>query len=441
MRGLCKSKCGLDIDYEPIEFSDGFTYYLPRNLDGTYHNCVMLREDIQNYLECAPVDDHGNLELDNLNENFTEIIKINSKLSLDEFEKIKSNMNEDPVVRLDVDNYGIDFDLVQTLIDGKMLVLKNEIEKQMISVPAPFFMIRSDNQTNAGWYSQEKHDINLTDATNKDIALLVYLETPTNNGYQLEYLGKYYELMLKLEDAKKCFILQHDITGEPELKEHADKLDKDIEEKNIMYPKNNKTTIKKITIVKVNEAMKKTELNIQKYIREIYENKFDIIWTRFPQYKKSIENRREKQENSLIPNQEKSLIQHLTLGQLCTIMLNTNNRKKTNRDGKCNICDTKFQKGDYLFLEKIKVKEKIKTIICKNEKCFLNQGGLHKKIKKELISIFQLIVDFRNPTTHDIDKNYENYKEFWELDFKRVIAECQLLDYYIDEFLNNKKFT
>jgi hypothetical protein len=49
MKGLCKTKCGLDIDYEPIEFSDGFTYYLPKNLDGTYHYCIMFRDDAEEW--------------------------------------------------------------------------------------------------------------------------------------------------------------------------------------------------------------------------------------------------------------------------------------------------------------------------------------------------------------------------------------------------------
>ena len=46
MKGPCLTKCGLDVDYEPIEFSDGFVYYLPRNLDKTVHNCLMVSPEI-----------------------------------------------------------------------------------------------------------------------------------------------------------------------------------------------------------------------------------------------------------------------------------------------------------------------------------------------------------------------------------------------------------
>ena len=43
MRGLCKTHCGCMIEYEPHEFSDGFVYYLPRNLDKTIHECAVFQ--------------------------------------------------------------------------------------------------------------------------------------------------------------------------------------------------------------------------------------------------------------------------------------------------------------------------------------------------------------------------------------------------------------
>ena len=43
MRGLCKTQCGCMIEYEPHEFSDGFVYYLPRNLDKTIHQCALFQ--------------------------------------------------------------------------------------------------------------------------------------------------------------------------------------------------------------------------------------------------------------------------------------------------------------------------------------------------------------------------------------------------------------
>jgi len=45
MKGLCKTDCGMEIEYVPHEFSDGFVYYLPRNLDGTIHNCIFSEEE------------------------------------------------------------------------------------------------------------------------------------------------------------------------------------------------------------------------------------------------------------------------------------------------------------------------------------------------------------------------------------------------------------
>ena len=45
MKGLCKTECGMTVEYVPHEFSDGFVYYLPRNLDGTVHNCIFSEEE------------------------------------------------------------------------------------------------------------------------------------------------------------------------------------------------------------------------------------------------------------------------------------------------------------------------------------------------------------------------------------------------------------
>lgn len=431
MKGLCKTKCGLDIDYEPIEFSDGFTYYLPKNLDGTHHYCIMFRDDAEEWA------DSEEEVLESLKKYYNNHKK-DTKLSFDEFSSIKLDMNEDPQIYLE-SVVGLDFMLIQTLISGKMLVLKKEIEQQMISAPAPFYITRNDYQT-GGRASNPTIDVNLTNVTNDEIADWVYLETPTNKGYQLEYLGKYYELMLKLEDAKKCFILQHDITGEPELKEYADKLDSDIEEKNIMYSKSNKLEKEKLTKEEIDKLIKNTEENIQKYIIQIFENDFKEIWERFPNFKKSIENRREIQENSLIPEQEKTPIQHLTMGQLCTIMLKSNNRKKAREDGKCNICNTKYKKGDQIFLESIETKTMTKTSSCKNEQCFVNQGGMHKNIPRELISICILIKDVRNPLTHSTEKDFTDI-EFWNVNFSRIKSECELINLYINRYLNNKEFT
>ena len=435
MKAPCKTECGLDIDYQPVEFSDGFTYYLPRNLDGTYHDCIMLEEGWEIELECLSIDEIKNVE-NNFSEKFLQSLKTNSKLSLDEFIKKKCERNKDPYTVLE-DYYEFEFELVPTLISGRMLLLKKEIEKQMISIPAPFYRSRSDFNTN-GWFSTVKHDIDLTDATNEHIAEWVYLETPTNQGYQLEYLGKYYELMLNLEDAKKCFILQHDITGEPELKEYAEKLDRDIEEKNILYPKNNK--LEKMTKGETVELIKKTEANIQKYIVMIFENNFKKIWEKFPNFKKSIEDRREIQENSTIPYEEKTPIQHLTMGQLYAIIKNSNNRVKTKVDGKCNICHTEYQKGERIFLESIETQNSKKTFSCKNEQCFAKQGGMHKSIPRELITLIGLVKDVRNPLTHSNEKDFTD-AEFWDVNFSRIKSECELINLIINRELSNKELT
>ena len=35
----CRTGCGEQINYEQHPFPDGFSYFLPLNLDGTIHDC------------------------------------------------------------------------------------------------------------------------------------------------------------------------------------------------------------------------------------------------------------------------------------------------------------------------------------------------------------------------------------------------------------------
>jgi hypothetical protein len=39
----CRTGCQEQVNYEPFPFSDGFTYYLPKNFDGSIHDCKNLR--------------------------------------------------------------------------------------------------------------------------------------------------------------------------------------------------------------------------------------------------------------------------------------------------------------------------------------------------------------------------------------------------------------
>lgn len=59
---LCRTGCGEEISYEEFEFEDGYVYYLPRNLDGSIHNCENLPEDgnygeYSSHEKTCPVDE------------------------------------------------------------------------------------------------------------------------------------------------------------------------------------------------------------------------------------------------------------------------------------------------------------------------------------------------------------------------------------------------
>ena len=348
MKGPCLTKCGLDVDYEPIEFSDGFVYYLPRNLDKTVHDCLMVSSEIIEL--CYNVDSDSALEKAGQT-IYQQVYEENKNRTTRTFEQFSHYLNTDEempdVYGVGGDGgFGIDFDLVLMLIDGKMLDVKHSLESEMKSFPMPFFQSRM-TFPGGDWLEDEKTHMGGQDYSNEDLAQHVILKFPTKKGYQLERLGLFYELMIRLEDAKKCFDLQYECTGEHELKEHVEKLDKSIEEKNRRYPKKEDKPKEKLTLEEVEQVINKTELIIQNYVVEIFENNFEKVWKKFPHYKKSIEDRRTIEENSTLPKQEKNLIQHLTMGQVHKIMKESHNLVKSYKDGKCEICDKGFTSSSY----------------------------------------------------------------------------------------------
>jgi uncharacterized protein YqgV (UPF0045/DUF77 family) len=335
------------------------------------------------------------------------------------------------------DGFGIDFDLVLMLIDGKMLESKLSLESKMKSYPMPFFVQRTGVPGDP-WGEDEKISMIGQDYSNEDLAQHVILKLPTKKGYQLEYLGKIYELMIRLEDAKKCFELQYECTGEPELKEYVEKLDKVIEEKNLRYPKNNNLSTEKLTIDTTLKIIKKTEENVRKYIFELYDGDIKKIWSRFPDHKKSVDERRQQNEKSLTPLEEKTPIQNLTMGQLSDIMFHSNNQRRSDRDDKCKKCGEKYLKKEQIFFQNIKnSKDKI---ICKNKQCFETQGGVHKNIPEELVSLFQLLTSVRNILTHAEEEDLKKDQISWQIRFNSIAGECRLVNDHLEKINANKKY-
>ena len=440
MKGQCLTKCGLDVDYEPIEFSDGFVYYLPRNLDKTVHNCLMVSSEIINLIYTFDSNDYPKDIDKSIYELEYEKNKNRTALTFEQFSYYLDTDEEIPhIYGMGGDEgFGIDFDLVLMLIDGKMLESKLSLESEMKSCPVPFFISRVGVPGDPCG-EDEKISMFGKDYSNEDLAQHVILKLPTKKGYQLEYLGKIYELMIRLADAKKCFELQFECTGEPELKEYVEKLDKSIEEKNLRYPKNNNLSAEKLTRDTTLELLIKTEENVRKYIFELYDGDIKEIWSRFPNIKKSVDTIRQKNEQSLTPPEEKTPIQHIMMGQLSEIMFHSNNQRLSDRDDKCKKCDEKYLKKEQIFFQSIKNSQD--KIICKNIQCFETQGGLHKNIPEELVSLFQLLTSVRNILTHAKEDDLRKDQTSWEIRFNSVVGDCRLVNHYLDKINANKKYT
>ncbi len=443
MRGQCLTGCGLGIDYEPIEFSDGFVYYLPRNLDKTVHNCFMISNDVVGVVVGGI--EPGDYTIDNNVPILKRIYEKNNGtcLTYDQFCSIVKSKQENPADAFWDGDSPFDMNLVSMLTYGRMLDAKHILERQMTSLPAPFFKSREDHMEE-NMYGDTGIELYGDKYSSDILADYVYLNLPTNMGYQLEHLGLLYELMIRLEDSKKCFELQYECTGEPELKKYAEKLDKSIEGKNLRYPKNNNRSTEKLTRDTTLEILKKTEENVRKYIFELYNGDIKEIWSRFPNIKKSVDAIRQKNEQSLTPPEEKTPIQHIMMGQLSEIMQKSNTQRHSDRDDDCKKCGKKYYKKDIIFFQsKENTETKNKTlIICNNQQCFETQGGgMHKNIPEELVSLFQSLTSVRNILTHAEEADLKKDQTSWEIRFNSVAGICRLLNHYLDKINANKKYT
>ena len=395
MKGLCKTACGCEVEYESHKFSDGFVYYLPKNLDGTVHNCIFSEEepDFFDY----PVD---------AIEEFCQKHKERLKISPDQLEEIMML----GIFPLDFLDEPMDLNFMEAIRHGKMFELKNWVQGNLIRSPFPYLLERSDFR----WQAQDD-----------DIVL------PTTNGYQLEYLGKIYELMIRLEDAKKCFELQYECTGEPELLAISRELDKKILER-----KNTEEVTENIPDILTSEDMKKrielTELNIRKYVVELFSNNFTELFKKNPKLKEQCERIRRKREDMMLNFNENSAIDTVGLGSLAYILKISRGIKRSKSKDTCKVCKRSWNEKEDIFSESIP-----KEIHCIDDTCFAKQGGLVKKTPMELIHNIQSINATRNILAHPGDYDQEMFKKI----LKQTYATCDTINYRIDEFLKNKQST
>jgi len=417
MRGLCKTSCGCEIEFEPHEFSDGFVYYLPRNLDHTPHQCVIF-----NAVEECYQDPDPDME------EFYQENKTRLKITQEKFNELINDASGDPVSFMDS---FFDTDNMDMLRKGKMFELKKYIENNLNVLSNPFFMSRApDNGT--GQNAPVEMSIFSSKVNVEELLNFIPLILPTGLGYQLEYLGHAYELMIRLEDAKKCYQLQYECTGESELLEKLKELDKKIKEQN-----ETKTSIENIpdniTPELLKNSIDETEKKIRQYIIALFSNDVNKIWKRLPNLGQTIHRIHEKeQESILIPN-EKSDVERLSLGMLNKILKESKSKIYSNKNGKCSICGKTWKRGDYIYLGKHKVKD-TENPICSDEDCFKKQGGLVSITPYALINNIYIITDARNVISHirDYDKIMQ------QIVFTQAFHTCPIINNVIDDYLDKK---
>ncbi len=412
MKGLCKTNCGYEIEYEPHEFSDGFVYYLPRNADGTIHDCFMVDKIIEDV-----IFQNAEENMDLLEKMFQEN-KDKLNISLDEF--LENLQCPDQNFLEYLSNTGsMDLELMNMVREGKMFELKKHLGTLLNIATAPFFEGRE-----TGWFGNTITS-SFENASNDDVCGWISIELPTNKGYQLEYLGKFYELMIRLEDARKCYQLQYDCTKESEFLDIIEKLDEKIKETNIVKTIQNST--KNISFIDTQKLIIQTELDTREFILKIFDSNLSQIWKLLPEIKENIDSKRAKQEDELIDIHEKSPLDYATFGELVKIIRMCNPKIHSPYNDSCKKCNKKWNQYDDIFL--VETPSQIK---CIDSDCFISQGGILKKtVKKNLVFDLKDISRYRNNYT---DAHPKEADETQLSIFKdRIAATCKLIKIQYDK--------
>ena len=411
MKGLCKTDCGMEIEYVPHEFSDGFVYYLPRNLDGKVHNCIFSEDP-----------DFFNLDVDEDDEVLKEFCqKHKDRLKLSPAELV-AIMASDPWGSIELP---MDLDFMNLVRRGNVYSLKKYVEKELNITPMPYLAHRSDFR----YHLQDEQEIFETKATQEQIIGYTWIELPTSQGYQLEYLGKIYELMIRLEDAKKCFELQYECTREPELKKHVEELDKKIQER-----RNTEKVTEDIPDNLTSEDMRTkielTELNIRKYVVELFSNNFTELFKKNPTLKEQCQKRRKKDEDTMLNFNENSPIDTVSLGSLAHILKISRGIKRSKFRDTCKICKRSWEKNEDIFSENIP-----KKISCVDKTCFAKQGGFVKNTPIDFVHRIENISKTRNILSHPRDYDQEMFK----IILRETYETCNIINYWMEEFFKNKQ--
>lgn len=401
MRGLCKIGCGGELEYESHEFSDGFVYYLPRNLDGTVHDCF-IANNYQKKLEDGTFKNIFDCFRKNgITEKDAEDILLNDEYRFEGLEDVHDEND------------------IDMILNGKTDEAIKRSRFTLNEYPNPF------GQGKTGYYDYE---LKIWFPTPADMNI----SSPTVWGYQLEHLGKLYEIITNFDDAKKCYDLQYECTGEAELLEKSKELDKKIKEENEIN-----ISIKNIpddippNLLK--NTIDETEEKLRQYVVALFSNDMNKIWKRLPWLDKQIREIRKKEQESIIPIEDKTDVERLSLGMLITILKESLSEKKSRSNGKCEKCGKMWKKNDYVFLS-TKSKEN-ERLICSNEVCFKDQGGLVSDVNLSFLNYIYIVREARNAYSHM--RNYD--QEMLQNVFKTAMSACVTVNKVIEDYLDKKE--
>jgi hypothetical protein len=173
----CKTHCGEKINYESVEFSDGFVYELPKNNDGTVHQCpiveLMIEEEFLyvdenttlTYLKKYGDPEHLSQKLFEMQFDIDDPLTLNDVMFEGQLELLDGTSH--PSHR----NSTLNDQVLQG--NGKFLLTSLQLFCNVFSTP--FFKIGFPE------YQKEKTDL--------------FFKCPTVKIYHLEVLGKLYDIL------------------------------------------------------------------------------------------------------------------------------------------------------------------------------------------------------------------------------------------------------
>ena len=411
MRYICPIGCGCILEYDIHKFSDGFEYSSPKERDHKPHHCA-ISEIVYNvaWQGWEPI-------MDEIYSYYEKRLAI----SYEDFEdKIQKSILDTGSKILGSNYINV---MLPMLRHGRLYELIAYHQNNIIHHTLPFLKYRQTS------YSSEIEFIprhRIKDSTdNDDLCDMIPVIVPTDNGYQLEYLGFCYELMTKFEDAKKCYELQYEFTKEQELLDKSAKLYKKIMSMD-------KIPMVELKLEDTEKELKHTEANLKKYVTELFSNDFREIYKRDSKLKKMVQKIRSEHKNSLLQIKENSETDDMSLGNLNVILKKCRTKTLAKLDGSCKKCDRTWKKWGEIFSETYPRK-----IAWTDETCFKKQNGLFKDVNPEFQVNVEIITKFRNNNSHV--NEYENNDMFTEK-FKQVYFTCRVINIEIDNFLEKNPY-